>query len=278
MPSTTLKRRRTEEQLRNRAPKKVKKFKKQKAYHSSTEDEEDDSQDFTAVNVQDSESEKEEINSKKNKSAAKSSSGSEEGASGSEMDKDAELTDPTGVSEGEDENIEDSESDNSTSAPGRKMKKRNDPQAFATSIEKILSSKLSTSKRADPVLSRSKDAALANKELADAKLEAKARHKLREEKRQALDKGRVTDVLGLQSTDTSTAEITEKEKKLRKIAQRGVIKLFNAFRAAQVKGEQAAREARKQGVVGLDKKQEKVTEMSKKGFLDLIAGGGKKTD
>jgi len=29
--------------------------------------------------------------------------------------------------------------------------------------------------------------------------------------------------------------------------------------------------------VGIDRREEKVNEMSKKGFLDLIAGGGKKT-
>ena len=72
----------------------------------------------------------------------------------------------------------------------------------------------------------------------------------------------------------SAAMVAEQEKRLRKTAQRGVVKLFNAVRAAQVKGEEAAREARKKGVVGAGRREEKVTEMSKKGFLDLIAGGG----
>jgi len=66
----------------------------------------------------------------------------------------------------------------------------------------------------------------------------------------------------------------ELEKRLRKTAQRGVVKLFNAVRAAQVKGEEAAREARAKGLVGQGRREEKVNEMSKKGFLDLIAGGG----
>ena len=156
------------------------------------------------------------------------------------------------------------------------QKKRNDPAAFATSISKILNSKLTTSKRVDPVLSRSKDALNAAKEMGEAKLEAKARQKLRDEKKAKLDTGRVKDVLGLNNTEVSTEEILELEKKYKKIAQRGVVRMFNAIRAAQVMGEQAARDAQQQGVVGMDKREQKVNEMSKKGFLELIAGGGKK--
>jgi len=84
----------------------------------------------------------------------------------------------------------------------------------------------------------------------------------------------VKDVLGL--TSGLAGETAEEEKRLRKIAQRGVIKLFNAVRAAQVKGEEAAREARKQGTVGVVNREEKVNEMSKQGFLDLINGKNKK--
>lgn len=61
-------------------------------------------------------------------------------------------------------------------------RKRNDPTAFATSMSKILNTKLATSKRSDPVLSRSKDASNAVKEITEAKLEAKARQKLKDEK------------------------------------------------------------------------------------------------
>lgn len=170
----------------------------------------------------------------------------------------------------------DSDADSATEGIS-KRRKRNDPTAFANSISKILSSKLSTSKRSDPVLSRSVDASTASRELNEAKLEAKARRKLHAEKRLALEKGRVKDVLGLESTDVSTAEIQEQEKRLKKTAQRGVVKLFNAVRAAQVQGELAREEARKEGVVGMGQREERVNEMSKKSFLDLIAKGGKKT-
>ena len=62
----------------------------------------------------------------------------------------------------------------------------------------------------------------------------------------------------------------EEERQLRKTAQRGVVKLFNAVRAAQMKGE----EARKEGGTG-KRRDERVGEMSKRGFLELVAGGGK---
>lgn len=180
----------------------------------------------------------------------------------------------------DDSDLEDDELDLSDDEDGegkqRKTRKRNDPTAFATSMSKILGTKLTTSKRQDPVLSRSAAATAASKELADQKLELKAKRKLHAEKREALEKGRVKDVLGLNTPEVSTAEIQETERRLQKTAQRGVVKLFNAVRAAQVQGEQARSEAKKEGVVGISQREERVSEMSKKGFLDLIATGGKK--
>lgn len=169
-----------------------------------------------------------------------------------------------------------------TSNPNNvKISKRNDSAAFANSISAILSSKLSTSKRADPVLARSTTAAQASTELASAKLDSQAKQKLREDKKAALEKGRVKDVLlGTDVPDREeegtkdgekVKEIQELEKRLRKTAQRGVVKLFNAVRQAQVRGEEAAKE---KGIIGRGRREEKVAEMSKKGFLELVAGGG----
>ncbi|OQO15341.1 hypothetical protein B0A48_00724 [Cryoendolithus antarcticus] len=162
-----------------------------------------------------------------------------------------------------------------SSAAAREKKKRNDPTAFSTSISKILDTKLTTSKRADPVLSRSKSAAEANSSIADSKLETKARAQIRGEKRHLMNKGRVEDVLGLETDGVDTGKVMEEEKRLKKIAQRGAVKLFNAVRAAQVKAEGAMTQARQEGVVGMGKREERVNEMSKQGFLDLISGGGK---
>jgi fusion and transport protein UGO1 len=173
---------------------------------------------------------------------------------------------------------EDSELSETSTTNARKVRKRNDPEAFATSMSKILGTKLTSQKRSEPILSRSKTAQETNKSLADHKLTLKANRAVIAEKKAAQEKGRVKDVLGLQKADVSTAEIVAEEKRLRRTAQKGVIKLFNAVRAAQVKGEQAEKEARQKGVVGLTKREEKVKEMSKQGFLDMIAGGGKKKE
>jgi fusion and transport protein UGO1 len=185
--------------------------------------------------------------------------------------------DDIGGDDTEDDSVSDfgSEASDDEAVQG-KLKKRNDPAIFATSISKILNAKLSTSKRVDPVLSRSKEAAEAVKEIGEARLEAKARQKIRADKKTKLESGRVKDVLGLNTTDISTENILEQEKKYKKIAQRGVVRMFNAIRAAQVMGEQAARDANKPGVIGIDQREQKVNDMSKKGFLELIAAGGKK--
>lgn len=70
----------------------------------------------------------------------------------------------------------------------------------------------------------------------------------------------------------SVGTMQEQERRLRKTAQRGVVKLFNAVRAAQVKGEEAGRERRG----GREAREERVREMGREGFLELVAGGGGK--
>ncbi|KKF97323.1 Ribosomal RNA-processing protein 15 [Ceratocystis platani] len=184
----------------------------------------------------------------------------------------------------DDDDEDDDEDDDITGLEGpavrqKSKSKRNDPTAFATSLSKILSTKLSTSKRADPMLSRSIDAQKASQAIVDSALESKVKRQLKEEKRAALEKGRVKDVLepkvqGQPKVQLSASKCMEEERKLRKVAQRGVIKLFNAVRAAQVRAVEAQRDTRKEGMLGLAKREAKVQEMTKKGFLDLIASGG----
>lgn len=183
----------------------------------------------------------------------------------------------------EDEDMDEIEEDNQSSdseadsdldsqAPsttkGKQKSKRNDPTAFADSISKILNTKLSTTQRADPVMVRSAEAAKARATQADAKLDLKAQAKIKAERRLAKEKGRNTDVLGLERG--ITGEVAEKEKALRKIATKGVIQLFNAFRAAHDRAEEARREERRKGTVGMGERERKVNEQSKEGFLELI--------
>jgi hypothetical protein len=270
MAGLLTKKRKVEEGMKGKLSRPVKKFKKQTDYQSSSEDEAQT--DFPAVNLQDSDEER--LDTTDLVVADESDADDEPTLDEEELEE--EVTDASN-SDSEDE---DDENENPNLI---RKRKRNDPEAFATSMSKILGSKLSTSKRSDPVLSRSADALQASKEITDEALETKARQKLRAEKREALDKGRVKDVLGASTAfdaangrgDGPTVQETmELEKRLRKTAQRGVVKLFNAVRAAQIKGEEAAKEARNKGLVGQGRREERVTEMSKKGFLELIAGGG----
>ncbi|KAF2648887.1 Rrp15p-domain-containing protein [Lophiostoma macrostomum CBS 122681] len=306
MPSTTLKRRRTEDGMRGKTPKRPKKVKRQHEYYSSSEDE-GGALDAPRETAQPHPKVKKNLATGANAVVALPDQGKEPSISAAEepdlndgkepnlkeqdesedssLDDQDEFEIDAEDSEAEDadagDDSEDSEgsevSETSTNNP-RKVRKRNDPEAFATSMSKILGTKLTSQKRSEPILSRSKAAQETNKSLADHKLTLKANRAVIAEKKAAQEKGRVKDVLGLQKADVSTAEIVAEEKRLRRTAQKGVIKLFNAVRAAQVKGEQAEKEARQKGVVGVAKREEKVKEMSKQGFLDMIAGGGKKKE
>ena len=253
------------------APTKPKKVRKQQHYSSpsASSASENDVDSFTAVDLADSDDDMKSASSKHISQKDRSSSPANSSTSASESSTSRPL---------------------SSSHPPKSTSKskRNDPTAFASSISAILSSKLTTRKRPDPVLARSNTAQEANASIANEKLEARARKKLREDKKNAYEKGRVKDVLlGVfadgtpaeekrTSTDAGApealrvAELQEKERKLKKLAQRGVIQLFNAVNAAQLKAE----EARGQGG-GRARKEERVGEMSKKGFLDMVASGGK---
>ena len=190
-----------------------------------------------------------------------------------EDDEDASLGSDVG-DEDDSEGMSEDESNADASSP-RKKTKRHDPSAFANSMQRILSSKLTSTKRADPVLSRSVQAQDASRTLAEQKLDAAARRKLRADKKAESEKGHQTDVLGLNREDVNTGEVVEMETRLRRTAQKGVVKLFNAVRAAQIQGLQAQQEA--QGgagkIMGMDSRKRKVDEMSKQGFLDLLASG-----
>jgi hypothetical protein len=276
MAGSMSKKRKVEDGMKGKTSRPVKKFKKQTDYYESSSEEEREATNFQAVNLNDSDDEGANVTNL----AAVDESENEENDEPALDEVQEEVTDASNSDSesGSEEEDEDNENPNLI-----RKRKRNDPLAFATSISKILGSKLSTSKRSDPVLSRSVSALQASKEITDLALEKKAKHKMRAEKREALEKGRVKDVLGVSTAfdaangkgDGPTVQETmELEKRLRKTAQRGVVKLFNAVRAAQIKGEEVAKEARTKGLVGTGRREEKVNEMSKKGFLDLIAGGG----
>ncbi|KAM6486638.1 Rrp15p-domain-containing protein [Trichoderma sp. SZMC 28011] len=275
----------------------TKKQRRVQAYHSDSENEEEQ-QTFDAVNLLDSDDdihnapvddvadaaendssssdEEAPVVKKTNVKTSKSKSKKSEPEAEQQEEEDDEAEEQS--EEDDDDDDDDDDMDLDVGAAKTKSK-RNDPTAFATSLSKILSTKLSASKRSDPVLSRSAAAHEASKQAVDIALEQKARRKLKEQKRVALEKGRIKDIL-VATVDESgepemtTSEMLAIEKTLRKTAQRGVIRMFNAVRASQVQAAEAERAVRKEGVIGHKTREEKVNEMSKKGFLDLIASGG----
>lgn len=290
MADSATKKRHLADTAKSKATRPSKKQRRALAYHSDSDDAED-STDFQPVNLLDSDEEDLENAIVDDGASSDLDSGSESD-SGPENVKprakntakfDAELTARDAPDSTDDSEDESDDYDEALGASQRQKSKRNDPEAFATSLTKILSTKLSTSRRADPVLARSASAHEASRQALDAALEGKARRRMREQKRLALEKGRVRDVLvattaGADDDDadeaTSTAEILAVERRLRRVAQKGVVRMFNAVRAAQVKATEADRLARNQGVIGVKRREEKVSEMSRKGFLDLIASGG----
>ncbi|KAI8714537.1 hypothetical protein NCS52_01173600 [Fusarium sp. LHS14.1] len=255
---------------------------KRRALQEYNSDSESDNapQDFDAVNLLDSDDDIH--NAQVDDVGASDHEGTSSDEEGPALKKPVKKTKakPQAEPQSESEADDDEEEDEEETGGKRKKSKRNDPNAFATSLSKILSTKLSTSKRSDPVLSRSAAAHEASKAAVDSALEAKARKQIRDQKRLALEKGRVKDVLIATANDTtgeletSTSEILVTERRLRKVAQRGVVKLFNAVRAAQVKALETEKTSRKEGIIGMEQRKEKVNEMSKKGFLELIASGG----
>ncbi|KAI9892204.1 MAG: hypothetical protein M1814_001663 [Vezdaea aestivalis] len=204
------------------------------------------------------------------------SNGSEFEATDTESTRDGEEADDSEGSLGHEDDGDDSTSpDLSTTLQHEKfksqLKKRNDPSVFSTSISKILTGKLPTNQRADPILSRSREAATAATSLASSSLDKKARAEISAQRKAKLENGRIKDVRSADGT-RAMGDIQEEEKSLTDVALRGVLKLFNAVSAAQAKAEEAGKQSRAKGLIGRGRKEEKKTELSKEGFMNMING------
>ena len=125
-------------------------------------------------------------------------------------------------SEGEQDEEED------VDAPEQK-KRKTDSEAFSKAMTAILGSRIKLHDRKDPILVRSKKTA---KELEASRLEAKAKRAIIAEKKSQIDKERIKTLYTPGDTE-NLHKLLEHEKKLKKTAQRGVIKLFNAIQASQ---------------------------------------------
>lgn len=179
------------------------------------------------------------------------------------------------------EAVLDSDDESHSDQKRKETIKADDPNAFASSMSAILGSNLTRTQRADPILARSADAKEAEEALLDRKLEKKARAEMKREK---VDKGGWEpdmmfgnihgegggELVGPTDEAGPRSAYQQREKELRKMAQKGVVKMFNAFAHVREKAVEA------QGMVGSRaKKEEKATEMSKEGWLEYVGLGGK---
>lgn len=172
--------------------------------------------------------------------------------------------------------VHDSNSTTHPSKPKKEPIKADDPHAFASSMSAILTSNLTRTQRLNPILARSADAKEADAALLDRKLEKRARAEMKREKG---DKGGwQPDVIFGERVVGADAEgvmgpgaaYQQRERELRKMAQRGVVKMFNAFAHVREK----AGEVKEVGG-SRAKREERATEMSKEGWLEYVGLGGK---
>lgn len=193
-----------------------------------------------------------------------------------EDDVDEDDSEASSGSDGESEEASDSDSESdgesgsesdSDAMPKKKRKTGDGSQEFASAFNAIIGSKLKAHKRNDPIMARSKNV---QKQLDSAKLEAKAKKQLLAEKKALHDSHRVKNLLPSANEPEKVRSMIEDEKKLKKVAQRGVVRLFNAVLSTQIKTTQEVSGEK----VGLVRKEELLNEVSKEQFLDLVQAAG----
>lgn len=129
--------------------------------------------------------------------------------------------------------------------------------AFSSAVNALLDTHLKAHDRSTPILARSKHI---SKNLESEKLLQKAKRSILHEKKLRLTMNHQTNVLA------EGNESLLKEKKLKKIAQRGTIKLFNAIAKAQTVGQDPSAVS----VRGVKAKKDIINELSKDVFLDMV--------
>ncbi|KAL3235116.1 Ribosomal RNA-processing protein 15 [Nakaseomyces bracarensis] len=187
-----------------------------------------------------------------------------------------EVSDEEASEEASEEEEQEEEDDDSFPRKKKaKMSKHDDGSAgFSTALNAILGSHLKAYDRKDPIMSRNKQVLKQNE---SQKLEAKAKRALLAEKKKLLNKTRKKEIIPLVSGDGQSGEeirnVIEKETRLRKIAQKGAVKLFNAILSTQVRTDKEASE----GFTDIKNRNEKkqlITEVSKEKFLDMVKAAG----
>ncbi|KAI1317114.1 hypothetical protein EDD11_009001 [Mortierella claussenii] len=166
--------------------------------------------------------------------------------------------------DGEDEKESDDDEDDEDDFEGmsattvKKTSKKHTEENMAEAMSKILGSTLRKADASTPILARSRGV---ERKLEEEKMEAKAKKAITNEKRRMANRDRVKpEYTGM-----------EYEKKLRKVATRGVVQLFNAIKAQQKATEELTENARPITTNAKDK----VASLTKASFLDLLKSGTK---
>lgn len=184
----------------------------------------------------------------------------------SDLEGDVEVSDEEEEDEDEDED-DDDDDDIETELPKKKKKKQDDgSESFANAFGNIIGSRLKAYDREAPIMARNKTPM---KQLESDKLEAKAKRAILAEKKQLQDKHRIKNLLPSSEEPEKVRRIIDHERKLKKTAQKGVVRLFNAVLSTQVRTNQSINKEQ----AGQTKKQELFNEMSKEKFLDLVQSG-----
>ncbi|KAI8391612.1 Rrp15p-domain-containing protein [Radiomyces spectabilis] len=161
----------------------------------------------------------------------------------------------------EDDEDEDEEDDEMDLGEDEDKAKKGSSEAFSEAMTKILGRNLSASDKKQPILARARGT---ERKIEDEKLEYKARKVISAEKKALRSKGRVIP-------DYTTFEY---EKRLRKVATRGVVKLFNAILTQQKATDVAvSRASDNHKTLASLEKAKSVSTMSKSSFLDLLKTG-----
>ncbi|SCU83956.1 LAFA_0D07030g1_1 [Lachancea sp. 'fantastica'] len=203
------------------------------------------------------------------------SDGQSEEESSGEASGEASGEDSSEDEDSSDGSVDEDEDDDFPKKKKAKLGKHNDGSSdFSTAINAILGSHLKAHDRKDPIMARKKSTA---KKLESDKLEAKAKRAMLVEKKKLLNKTRTKDIIPTVSAEADSGveirEVLEKERRLRKIAQKGVVKLFNAILSTQVKTERDG--AEKLGnIKNRSEKKDMLNDLSKEKFLDLVKAAG----
>ncbi|CAI4866116.1 CCT_1a_G0057550.mRNA.1.CDS.1 [Saccharomyces cerevisiae] len=213
-----------------------------------------------------------ELSNEPEKDAIMEGDKAEEDEQNSSSDESSKIIDneQSDAEEDDDDDDEEEEDDDFPRKKKSKNSKHDDGSTgFSAAVNAILSSHLKAYDRKDPIMARNKKVL---KQSESEKLEYKAKKALLAEKKKLLGKARKTDIIPIASGEDRSEnirKILEKETALRKIAQKGAVKLFNAILATQVKTEKEVSE-NLSGIKNKEEKKELITEVSKEKFLDLV--------